>query len=145
MEPTKEKQNDAETLFYNRQAFKRFNQFKIDRTLNTLSPIDRLIFTTVPRLLHVNQEGLPGYVDEKNVSCGIMNFTMDHESLVAAEKLFPDIIISLHANLNPVIHTALLMGSLGSIAQSIKSDLYYRLLVDNNSFTPEGLKLFQKN
>jgi len=39
MEPTKEKQNDAETLFYNRQAFKRFNQFKIDRTLNTLSPI----------------------------------------------------------------------------------------------------------
>ena len=144
MEPTKEKQNDAETLFYNRQAFKRFNQFKIDRTLNTLSPIDRLIFTTVPRLLHVNQEGLPGYVDEKNVPCGIMNFTMDHESLVAAEKLFPDIIIRRQANLNPVIHTALLMGSLGSIAQSKKSDLDYTLLVDNNSFTPEGLKLFQK-
>ena len=144
MEPTKEKQNDAETLFYNRQAFKRFNQFKIDRTLNTLSAIDRLIFTTVPRLLHVNQEGLPGYVDEKNVPCGIMNFTMDHESLVAAEKLFPDIIIRRQANLNPVIHTALLMGSLGSIAQSKKSDLDYTLLVDNNSFTPEGLKLFQK-
>ena len=65
MEPTKEKQNDAETLFYNRQAFKRFNQFKIDRTLNTLSPIDRLIFTTVPRLLHVNQEGLPGTLTKK--------------------------------------------------------------------------------
>ena len=65
MDLTEEKQNDAETLFYNRQAFKRFNQFKIDRTLNTLSEIDRLIFTTVPRLLHVNQEGLPGYVDEK--------------------------------------------------------------------------------
>ncbi len=144
MEATKEKQNDAETLFYNRQAFKRFNQFKIDRTLNTLSPIDRLIFTTVPRLLHVNQEGLPGYVDGENVPCGIMNFTMDHESLVAAEKLFPDIIIRRQVNLNPVIHTALLMGSLGSIAQSKKSDLDYTLLVDSNSFTPEGLKLFQK-
>jgi len=112
MNLTKEKPNDAETLFYNRQAFKRFNQFKIDRTLSTLSEIDRLIFTTVPRLLHVNQEGLPGYVDEKNVPCGIMNFTMDHESLVAAEKLFPDIIIRRQANLSPVIHTALLMGSL---------------------------------
>ena len=144
MEPTKEKQNDAETLFYNRQAFKRFNQFKIDRTLNTLSAIDRLIFTTVPRLLHVNQEGLPGYVNEKDVPCGIMNFTMDHESQVAAEKLFPDTIIRRQANLNPVVHTALLMGSLGSIAQSKKSDLDYTLLVDNNSFTPEGLKLFQK-
>ncbi len=129
MNLTKERPNDAETLFYNRQAFKRFNQFKIDRTLNTLSEIDRLIFTTVPRLLHVNQEGLPGYVDEKNVPCGIMNFTMDHESLVAAEKLFPDIIIRRQANLNPVIQTALLMGSLGSIAQSKKSDLDYTLMV----------------
>jgi len=139
-----EKNNDAETLFYNRQSFIKFNQFKIDRTLNTLSAIDRLIFTTVPRLLHVNQEGLPGFVNENNVPCGIMNFTMDHESIVAAEKLFPEIIIRRQENLTPVIHTALLMGSLGSIAQSKKSDLDYTLLVDKNSFTPESLILFQK-
>ena len=31
--------SDAETLFYNRQAFLRFNRFKIDRTLSTLSEI----------------------------------------------------------------------------------------------------------
>ena len=144
MNTTEKKQNDAETLFYNRQAFIKFNQFKIDRTLRTLSEVDRLIFTTVPRLLHVNQEGLPGFVDESNVPCGIMNFTMDHESRVAAEKLFPDAIIRRQEKLNPIIHTALLMGSLGSIAQSKKSDLDYTLLVDNNSFTPESLKLFQK-
>jgi adenylate cyclase, class 1 len=141
---SEEKINDAETLFYNRQSFIKFNQFKIDRTLNTLSAIDRLIFTTVPRLLHVNQEGLPGFVDDNNVPCGIMNFTMDHESIVAAEKLFPEIIIRRQENLTPVIHTALLMGSLGSIAQSKKSDLDYTLLVDKNSFTPESLILFQK-
>jgi adenylate cyclase class 1 len=141
---SEEKINDAETLFYNRQSFIKFNQFKIDRTLNTLSAIDRLIFTTVPRLLHVNQEGLPGFVDDDNVPCGIMNFTMDHESIVAAEKLFPEIIIRRQENLTPVIHTALLMGSLGSIAQSKKSDLDYTLLVDKNSFTPESLILFQK-
>ena len=141
---SEEKINDAETLFYNRQSFIRFNQFKIDRTLNTLSAIDRLIFTTVPRLLHVNQEGLPGFVDENNVPCGIMNFTMDHESIIAAEKLFPETIIRRQENLTPVIHTALLMGSLGSIAQSKKSDLDYTLLVDKNSFTPENLILFQK-
>ena len=141
---SEEKINDAETLFYNRQSFIRFNQFKIDRTLNTLSAIDRLIFTTVPRLLHVNQEGLPGFVDDNNVPCGIMNFTMDHESIVAAEKLFPKLIIRRQENLTPVIHTALLMGSLGSIAQSKKSDLDYTLLVDKNSFTPESLILFQK-
>ena len=144
MEATGEKINDAETLFYNRQAFLRFNQFKIDRTLRTLSAIDQLIFSTVPRLLHVNQKGLPGFIDQENVPCGIMNFSMDQESLVAAEKLFPNIIIRRQKNLTPVIHTALLMGSLGSIAQSKKSDLDYTLLVDKNSFTENSLKLFQK-
>jgi len=138
-----EKTDDAEMLFYNRQAFLRFNQFKIDRTLKTLAEIDRLIFSTVPRLLHVNQEGLPGYV-EGDVPCGIFNFEMDHEALVAAEKLFPDVIIRRNENMNPVIHTALLMGSVGSIAQTKKSDLDYTLLVDNSFFTPESMKLFQK-
>lgn len=144
MEAIIEKLNDAENLFYNRQAFLRFNQFKIDRTLNTLSAIDQLIFSTVPRLLHVNQKGLPGFVDHENVPCGIMNFSMNHECLVATEKLFPNIIIRRQKNLSPVIHTALLMGSLGSIAQSKKSDLDYTLLVDKNSFTENSLKLFQK-
>ena len=73
-----------------------------------------------------------------------MNFSMNHECLVAAEKLFPNIIIRRQKNLTPVIHTALLMGSLGSIAQSKKSDLDYTLLVDKNSFTENSLKLFQK-
>ncbi len=73
-----------------------------------------------------------------------MNFTLDYESRIAAEKLFPDVIIRREETLNPVIHTALLMGSVGSIAQTKKSDLDYTLLVDNNSFTPESLKLFQK-
>ena len=57
------KKSDAETLFYNRQAFLRFNRFKIDRTLSTLSEVDRTIFSLIPRLLHVHQEGLPGYFE----------------------------------------------------------------------------------
>ena len=60
--------SDAETLFYNRQAFLRFNRFKIDRTLSTLSEVDRTIFSLIPRLLHVHQEGLPGYF-EGNPPC----------------------------------------------------------------------------
>ena len=134
---------DEEMLFSNRQHFLRFNRFKIDRNLITLSEIDRLIFLVVPRLLHVHQEGLPGYF-EGNPPCGIHNFKLDQEAQIAAEKLFPDIIIRRNPDLHPVIHTALLMGSVGSIAQTVKSDLDYTLLVDKNDFTEESMKLFQK-
>ena len=136
-------ETDEEMLFSNRQNFLRFNRFKIDRNLITLSEIDRLIFLVAPRLLHVHQEGLPGYF-EGDPPCGIHNFTLDRESQVAAEKLFPDVIIRRNPELKPVIHTALLMGSVGSIAQTKKSDLDYTLLVDKKDFTEESMKLFQK-
>ncbi len=134
---------DEEMLFSNRQDFLMFNRFKIDRNLITLSEIDRLIFLVAPRLLHVHQEGLPGYF-EGAPPCGIHNFNLDRESQVAAEKLFPDVIIRRNPELKPVIHTALLMGSVGSIAQTKKSDLDYTLLVDKKDFTEESMKLFQK-
>ena len=133
----------SEIICSNRQDYLMFNRFKIDRTMNTLSRIDRLIFLVLPRLLHVHQEGLPGYFDG-DPPCGIHNFELNKEAQIAAEKLFPDIIIRRNPKLNPIIHTALLMGSLGSIAQTKKSDLDYTLLVNKKDFTDESMKLFQK-
>jgi adenylate cyclase class 1 len=134
---------DAEALCDNRQSFLQFNRFKIHRNLVTLSEIDQTIFLIIPRLLHVHQEGLPGYF-EGNPPCGIHNFTLDQEAQYALEKMFPDVIIRRNPELKPVIHTALLMGSVGSIAQTKKSDLDYTLLIDKNDFTEESMKLFQK-
>ena len=138
-----DKQSISEKLFENRQAFLRFNRFKTSQTLKTLSPIDRLIYTAVPRLLHVNQEGLPGYMGE-NVPCGIFNYTLDSETQIALEKLFPGVIVRKNSGERPVIQTILLMGSVGSIAQTKKSDLDYTLLINKKDFTPEGMELFQK-
>ncbi|MBT5469049.1 MAG: adenylate cyclase [Nitrospina sp.] len=135
--------SDEEALYNNRQSFLRFNRFKIHRNLITLSEIDQTIFLIIPRLLHVHQEGLPGYF-EGNPPCGIHNFSLDLEAIKAAEKMFPDVIIRRNPDLKPVIHTALLMGSVGSIAQTKKSDLDYTLLIDKNDFTEESMKLFQK-
>jgi adenylate cyclase, class 1 len=140
---SKLEKSDAEALCDNRQSFLQFNRFKIHRNLITLSEIDQTIFLIIPRLLHVHQEGLPGYF-EGNPPCGIHNFTLDKEAQYALEKMFPDVIIRRNPELKPVIHTALLMGSVGSIAQTKKSDLDYTLLIDKNDFTEESMKLFQK-
>ncbi len=130
-------------LFTNRQAFLRFNQFKTDRTMKTLSESDRTVFAVLPRLLHVNQEGLPGYLDNQ-VPCGIVNFELTRECQVHCEKLFPNVIIRRNERLNPVIHSVLLIGSVGTVAQTKKSDLDFTLLVDKSKFTDESLRQFQK-
>jgi len=137
-------QADSEILFNNRKAFLRFNQYKLDRTLKTLSKKDRNIFMCIPRLLHVNQEGLPGFVDDEEVPCGIYNYTVDRGSQHHLEQLFPKQILRRKKNFNPVIHSVLLIGSVGSIAQTGKSDLDYTLLVEISRFTPKTLSLFKR-
>jgi len=107
--------NDAKTkisntLFNNRQLFLRYNQYKIQRIQRTLSQADRLVFTLIPRLLHINMKGLPGYINE-DVPCGIYNFEINPESQMAAERLFPSAILRGGESYSPFIHTLLLMGS----------------------------------
>ena len=63
---------------------------------------------------------------------------------MAAERLFPKTILRGGENHSPFIHTVLLMGSTGSMAQSQKSDLDFTLLVDKHSVSPERLELFDR-
>jgi adenylate cyclase class 1 len=133
----------SNTLFNNRQLFLRYNQSKINRILETLSATDRLVFTVIPRLLHINKEGLPGYIQD-DVPCGIHNFKIHQEYQMAAERLFPNVIMRGGENHSSFIETLLLMGSTGSMAQSPKSDLDFTLLVDKHSVSPERLVLFDK-
>ncbi len=136
-------QKDQNALFENRKLFRQFNQRKIDQARKVFSEPARTVFLTIPRLLHVNQKGLPGYV-EGNPPCGIFNYTIDRQSQFSGEKLFPHYIIRRTENLNPVIHSLLLVGSMGSIAQNEKSDLDYTLLVDKSSLSKTELELFQR-
>ncbi len=130
-------------LFNNRQLFIRYNRFKLDRINEILAFSDRRIFTLIPRLLHSNQEGMPGYV-EGDVPQGIFNYVLTPEIHFTAEDIFPDVIIRRNNFDKPFIETVLLMGSIGSIAHTQKSDLDYTLLVRKNSVSPEQLALFNQ-
>lgn len=101
------------------------------------------MFMVVPRLLHVNQEGLPGYLGNQ-VPSGIFNHTIDRQSQIFTEKLFPTLITQRNERLNPVIHSLLLVGSVGSIAQNKNSDLDYTLLVDGADISDQGMELLQR-
>jgi adenylate cyclase class 1 len=133
----------TDELLKNRRAYSFYNQFKIDRTLQTLSSIDRLVFTVIPRLVHVHQEYLPGYI-EGPMPAGIFNYTINKETEIASEALFPNLILRRAPTLKPFVHTILLMGSIGSIAQTKKSDLDYTLVISKNSVSAEEMDLLKK-
>ena len=133
----------ASTLFSNRQLFIRYNQYKINRILQTLSSRDGQVFTVIPRLLHVHQKGLPGYIQE-DVPCGIHNFTVNAECRFASERLFPNIIIRRNERFTPFIETVLLMGSTGSIAQSQKSDADFTIFINKDNVPDDQLSWFHK-
>lgn len=136
-------QKDLNTLIDNRRFFLRFNQYKINQAQKVFSESCRSVFMTIPRLLHVNQQGLPGYV-EGDVPCGIYNYSIDLQSQFFGEKLFRNRVIRRNENLSPVIHSLLLVGSMGSVAQNEKSDLDYTLLIDKSSLSENDLQLLQK-
>ncbi|MGV7220269.1 MAG: class I adenylate cyclase [Nitrospinales bacterium] len=135
--------NLQDELFLNRQSYLRFNQYKISKIIETMPETDRLVFIIIPRLLHVHQKGLPGYI-AGDVPCGIYNFTVNREIQITSEKLFPNIIINRKEHLNPIIQTIFLMGSSGSIAQTSHSDLDYTLLIHKNSISKEDRSLFYR-
>jgi adenylate cyclase class 1 len=136
-------QENVIDLLKNRRFFLQFNQHKIERALNTFPDLDRMIFMIIPRLLHVNQEGLPGYLG-KDVPCGIHNYTIDPQTQTFAEQLFPGTIIRRNEDFDPVIHSLLLVGSVGSIAQNQKSDLDYTLLVDKSRLSEKDIALLKR-
>ncbi len=130
-------------LFLNRQKYLRYNQFKIKKIIETMSEADRLAFSVIPRLLHVHQKGVPGYIAGK-APCGVFNFTVNRQTQLASEKLFPNIIINRTESLTPFIQTILLMGSVGSIAQTRHSDLDYTLLIHKNCISKIDRNLFNR-
>lgn len=135
--------NINDELYANRQAFLRFNHFKINKTIETLSKVDRLVFIVIPRLVHVHQKGLPGYIED-DVPSGVFNFTINTQTRLASEILFPHLTIRPRENTQPFIETVLLMGSTGSIAQTRKSDLDYTLLIHKGSITERGKELLNR-
>lgn len=136
-----EKVGISNQLFFNRKIFLRYNQFKLDRINEILSFTDRRIFTLIPRLLHTHQEGLPGYLPGK-VPQGVHSFTVNHECQFTGEELFPETIIRRQEYVKPFIESIMLMGSVGSVAHTQKSDLDYTLLVRKKTVSPQELDLF---
>ena len=116
------------------QRYKRFRKYNANR-LNLvrfrLSDRCRDVFDVLPLLIHQPTAGLPGGGEEHAAHGGIVNFEPTAAIKNAATRLFPKISFRSWASLHrPAVLSLLAMGSMGTIAQTKKSDLDIWVVVD---------------
>ena len=128
-----------------------YNKHRIERALALFPEQTRPLFHAIPLLLHINHPDFPGYVEpgEVDVPFGLLHFTYRQEVQDALKTLFPD---NAELIANPksywptrsFIESLSLMGSIGTMAQSGKSDLDYWVCVDPRKVNDSNWDILQQ-
>ncbi|MDA8160750.1 MAG: class I adenylate cyclase [Desulfobacteraceae bacterium] len=129
-------------LAYNRSRIRKAVLFNEERAA--------LILKIVPLLLHVNQPDLPGFVSDPACPAGIVRF--DPRQVISPRTLarfFPKSSILNHPKALPppercLIQSLMTIGSVGSVAQTEKSDCDYWLGLNDHDFPGNQLDLLRE-
>lgn len=127
----------------------RYNKLRTERAIELLPDEKKPMFHVLPFLLHVNHEELPGYIDAENAPYGLINYNFKDSVKAALLAVFPEK-AELFEQIKSIwpkkraIDSILLMGSIGSIGQSKKSDFDYWACVDGSKFSGRSRKLLQQ-
>ncbi len=105
------------------EAFAAHDRQRLQRLESQLSARAAEALRVLPLLLHVNQSGLPGYVDDPQCPCGIADYSPSPPELRAAERLFAGYAPRRVGVLRPFVDLVALMGSAGTVGFSEDSDL----------------------
>ncbi|QSA95880.1 class I adenylate cyclase [Methylococcus sp. EFPC2] len=104
------------------QRFKNLHKLQLQRIQAQLSQRQRDFLELLPLLLHVNHPLLPGYVDSETPA-GIPDYLPSRQTLLRAARLSRSFEFKRRALPHHPIQGLFLMGSVGSIAYTRKSDL----------------------
>ncbi|MBW2090737.1 MAG: class I adenylate cyclase [Deltaproteobacteria bacterium] len=135
-------------LFQNLQVFRQYNENKKEFLYRLLTKRKKIIFDLIPYLIHVQASDLLSANDACRLSPhGVYDFKLSQLTAKSFEQAFPDremIQSHPHSRLDPKlpIKSIALIGSLGSIAQSAKSDFDYWICIDGEAFDQEARTYF---
>jgi len=135
-----------ETIKKNREFFLRFNQAKFKRfqhlIISTAANANvQKVINLIPLLLSINDKKIPGYI-EGVVPFGIINYTPGDEVRKYAQIRFN--VNEIEKPDKPFIEMLAVMGSIGTIAYTKKSDFDYWVCIDRRGIPLVQLENFQK-
>lgn len=104
-----------------KKRFLALNRERLRRTQNALRWKQRDFLELLPIFFHINHAMLPGYVS-KNTPAGIPQYNPSKKGLDAVKKIAKSFTYKRRALRTYDIHSIFIMGSVGTIAHSEKSD-----------------------
>jgi len=123
--------------------FAQLSQTRLERMLASFSLAQSDSIQLLPLLFHVNHPMLPGYVD-KSTPCGIPNYSPDKLIKTIAKTVSRSFKYQSRAYLKYEILGLYLMGSAGTLGQSLKSDLDLWICIDDGMDLTARDKLYRK-
>ena len=131
----------------------RYNKTRIERALTLMPENHRPLFHVLPFLVHVNHEALPGFVaplaSGETVPFGINNYSFRPDVEKALQRCFPAQ-RHLFSDIKQIwprhraVDALVLMGSVGTIAQTDESDFDFWVCIDGKRFSTAALTLLQQ-
>ncbi len=137
-------------LINNLRAFEAYNRDRIEKALQISPRKAELAIHIVPIILHYNHPDMPCYVKCEEHCSKISFFKLTEEMQTAARRSvgkfkFPAPSMSSNTlNEKQVIESLLLMGSIGSAAQSVASDYDYWVVIDESGMSAQKLNFLKK-
>ncbi len=127
----------------NKENFLKFNEAKYTRFQELFSSsTNSRIINSIPLLLNVNHSNIPGY-SEGDTPYGIVNYTPDNSLVKFIETRFRTRSLQVGTD-KPFIQMLAVMGSIGTIAYTKKSDYDFWICIDRRKVSKEKLKRFVK-
>ncbi len=135
-----------------KEKINRYIAYNQERKLSAVKfnePKAVILFKLIPFLLHINHKKLPGYIVNNNCPFGIHLFSP--QKIISKDlfqKKFPNADLGKDSHTiyaaKPAIHSLTTIGSIGTIAQTEKSDCDYWVNIKFEELSPAGIKLLQQ-
>ncbi len=120
---------DRKALQKIRRHFQSLHQERLERIQKELPPHQQNFIRLLSLLFHINHPMLPGYVNS-TTPAGLSDFTPSKDQLRIAKSISRSFSYQQRALRSYLIHGIYLMGSMGSIAHTDKSDFDIWLIHD---------------
>jgi len=113
---------DRQNLTQIRRRFVAINNDRLKRLRDALSERQRLVLDAIPLLFHTNHPMMPGYVG-RQTPARLSRFSMCKDAIKIGRMIARSFTVPHDVSQPEQIYSLFVMGSVGTIAQSEKSDL----------------------
>jgi adenylate cyclase, class 1 len=132
------------------ERYKKYNRNRKIKAISFNETKAIILFKIIPFLLNSNYPDLPGYIDSPDSRFGIHRFLA--EKIVTPElfeRYFPGSTALSHKTnspftKSPCIHSLKTIGSIGTIAQTEKSDCDYWVSIRQKELSKDGIELLEE-